>query len=132
MIKSRKRTGKKVAKKTARYKSKKPKYKHNRIGFDGIEYQTFVRLVRERDENKCVYPGCKRRKFGLECHHILPYSKFPALRLNPANGVMLCKHHHELVTGNEMIYAPLLLKIAQENAIKQEKRTRGYNGKAGR
>ena len=106
---------------------KKPKYKHDRPEYLTKEYQMFVRQVRERDGNACVYPGCKKRKWGLECHHILPWSKFPMLRYNPTNAVMLCQFHHKKVTGVELIWAPMFMQIVQQNITKQqEKKTRGY------
>jgi hypothetical protein len=115
-----KRTVKARARKRAKYKCDRPEYLTPM-------YQKFVKLVKERDHCRCQFPGCKRRKYGQECHHILPWAKFPQLRYEPSNGIMLCQYHHRLVTGNEMAYVGLFLTIARENAIKQEK-MRKYNG----
>jgi 5-methylcytosine-specific restriction endonuclease McrA len=125
---SKKRTAKRVGKRTTRPKVKKSRYKHDRPEYLTKEYQTFVRLVRERDQTRCQFPGCRRYKFGINVHHILPWSKFPTMRYEPSNGVCLCEKCHKLVTGNEMAYVGLFLMIARENAIKYEKRLRSrYN-----
>ena len=106
---------------------KKPKYKHNRPEYLTEEYQTFVRQVRERDGTRCQFPGCRRHRFGIEVHHIIRWNDAPLLRYNPMNGVCLCRFHHKLVTGQEMIYAPLFMQIVQQNIIKQQdKKARGY------
>jgi len=82
-------------------------------------YQRLVKTVRERDELKCQYPGCKKKRFGLEVHHILPFSSYVAQRYNPMNCILLCRRHHELVTGKELAYAQLFSQIVMQNVIKQ-------------
>ncbi len=43
----------------------------------------------------CCLPGCPvdDPRF-LEATHIVPWSRNPALRLDPGNGLLLCKNHH--------------------------------------
>jgi 5-methylcytosine-specific restriction endonuclease McrA len=123
---SNKRTTKRVTRKAARPKIKKPMYKNNRPEHVTKEYQVLVRLVRERDGNACAYPGCKKRRWNLECHHILPWSQFPKLRYEPGNCIMLCKKCHKKVSGHELLYAGMFFQIVQANIAKQEKKLRGY------
>ena len=82
-------------------------------------YQSFVKQVKERDENKCQFPGCTKRRFGIEVHHIVRWKDSIALRYNPDNGVCLCNKHHKMVTGQEMAYAPLFIKVVQVNKMKR-------------
>jgi hypothetical protein len=120
---STKRKGKRSTKKTSR--TKKPRYKYNRPEALLPIYKAFVKAVRERDRTHCQYPGCNKHRFGIEVHHSLPFSQYPKMRYDPANGVCLCRFHHKQVTGHEMAYASMFLMIARENAIKHEKRLKG-------
>lgn len=33
----------------------------------------------------------------IDAHHVAPKGKFPELRLDPANGIALCRRHHDWV-----------------------------------
>ena len=122
-----KKSGKKSTRKATK-RAKKPKYKYNRPDHETPAYKAFVKAVRERDNCKCQFPGCNKRKFGIEVHHIIRYHDAPALRYNPNNGICLCggkNGHHALVTGNEMAYAGMLFAIVQVNITKQEMKRYG-------
>lgn len=77
------------------------------------EYKSMCYAVRKRDKHKCQMPDCK--KAGQQVHHIRRYADTGYGRLNPDNCILLCKSHHEQVTGNENIYVPLFLKIVANN-----------------
>lgn len=81
----------------------------NNRDWNDPRYKEFRRIVRARDRNKCRWPGCK--KYGKNVHHIKTWAAEPILRFNPLNGILLCAVHHKQVTGKEMIFAPLLLRI---------------------
>lgn len=84
------------------------------------EWKKLKYQVYRRDKFKCQFPGCKCRT-KLECHHILPWSKYPALRYNIFNLITLCKEHHMYITGNEEVYASVLQKIIFDNANSKKK-----------
>lgn len=69
-------------------------------------YKGFRQRVRNRDKC-CKWPNCKKKK-KLQVHHILPWQQFPLLRYEDRNGILLCKEHHKMVTGKELIYAKFL------------------------
>ena len=73
-------------------------------------YKKFRQEVRKRDKYKCRWVGCKCKK-RLHVHHILPWDKSPLLRYEVSNGILLCRFHHRLVTGNEMVYAKTFMRI---------------------
>jgi len=105
---------------------KKRRYKHDRPEYTTPAYREFVRRVKVRDNDHCQYPGCKRHRFGMEVHHIIPWCKAPRLRYEPSNGVTLCSKCHKKVTGNELSYAAMFCRIVQMNIIKQAMKVRGY------
>jgi hypothetical protein len=85
-------------------------------------YKEMCRIVRKRDGNKCQIPGCNKTT-SLQVHHIKTYSSNGHGRLNPENCVTVCRYHHEnMLTGHEMEYASLLIKIVGENTNKQNKK----------
>ena len=84
-------------------------------------YQNLIKVVRKRDGMKCQFPGCKRRRYGMQVHHILPFNKYVAQRYNPFNCILLCSKCHEKVTGKEHVYAALFSRIVMTNTIKQNK-----------
>lgn len=79
--------------------------------YDDPLYKSWRLSVYKRDNYCCQWPGCKKRKFGLNAHHIRTWSDFPILRYIVDNGITLCKAHHKLVTGSEEVYAPVFMKI---------------------
>ena len=52
------------------------------------------RAVRARDNHRCVFPGCKNRRF-LECHHIEHWSNGGDTSVD--NLMLLCTKHHTLL-----------------------------------
>jgi 5-methylcytosine-specific restriction protein A len=45
-------------------------------------------------DGHCRYPGCDRRPSWCEVHHVIPFPHGPTA---PANLVLLCDHHHDIV-----------------------------------
>jgi hypothetical protein len=103
-------------------RSKRPKYKHDREGYDSPMYKQFVEAVKKRDGNRCQMPGCTKRKFGIEVHHIFLYKDFPSMRYLQANGICLCRGCHKRVTGCEEKFASLFINIVTINTVKQDQR----------
>ena len=119
MKRTSKSKSKKPSKKVAKRTYKKTIKKYGRPEFETPAYQHLVSTVKERDGNACQFPGCKRRKFGMECHHIIRWSDSMQLRYNPMNCILLCNRCHTKITGSEEIYASLFFSIVQANIQKQ-------------
>ena len=77
------------------------------------QLKVWKKIIRRRDRRKCQFPDCHEKK-KLQCHHIIRWSDCPELRYDIGNGILLCKSHHELVTGEEIIYAPIFIEIVQK------------------
>ena len=77
---------------------------------EDLEYKKFRYKVKNRDKRICKWPNCGCRK-RLQVHHILPWAKYPDRRYDISNGITLCKQHHKMVTGHEMIYASVLIGL---------------------
>lgn len=84
-------------------------------------YKSMCYKVRRRDKNKCQNPKCVGGCKYTEVHHILPVSLYPNLAYEEKNCCVLCKKCHELVTGKEMAYAPLLQTIVMAKYVKKNK-----------
>ena len=68
------------------------------------------KTIRRRDRRKCQFPGCcEKRK--LQCHHIVRWVDCAELRYDINNGILLCQYHHQIITGQETIYAPIFIDI---------------------
>ena len=100
-------------------KKARRKFKHNRADYETQEYRDWVKAVKERDQNRCQFPGCTRHRFGMEIHHILRVHDHPELRYVVSNGICLCKACHAKVTGQESIYVLLFTTIVNQNTLKQ-------------
>jgi 5-methylcytosine-specific restriction endonuclease McrA len=82
-------------------------------------YNKFRKAVLDRDGHTCQMPNCNRR-YGLSAHHIVPYSKSAYLRVDPDNGITLCKRCHYLIRKQEEHYAPLFMMIVAKNKFKDK------------
>lgn len=78
--------------------------------YEDKAYRDFRYAVKNRDERKCRWPGCSSTK-KLQVHHILPWASHPLLRTSIANGITLCKKHHQGIKGSELLYAEMFLRI---------------------
>ena len=94
---------------------RKPK-KHNPRNNDA--YKEFRRVVIKRDKGKCQMPDCKSS--GTQVHHIRRWADSGAGKLDPSNGILLCKTCHTRITGLENNYVSIFLKIVGENTINQK------------
>ncbi|MBT8101061.1 MAG: HNH endonuclease [Gammaproteobacteria bacterium] len=56
--------------------------------------QGIARAVRDRDKNRCRFPGCRNRRF-VDIHHIAHWADGGATSLD--NTLLLCTKHHTLV-----------------------------------
>ena len=60
-----------------------------------LAYSRWRKSVFERDNYTCCFCGAKNgngKHITLQADHILPFSKYPALRLDLKNGRTLCKN----------------------------------------
>lgn len=84
--------------------------------FKDPQYKKWRQQVYKRDHYKCQWPHCNL-KCKLNAHHIKNWAQFPGLRYEVANGITLCKYHHDSIKNMEEIYASTFLKIvANKNA----------------
>jgi hypothetical protein len=82
--------------------------------FGDPQYKEWRKKVYARDRHQCRWPHCGSRK-KLNAHHIKTWAHFPGLRFEVANGITLCKYHHDMIKGMEEIYAAVLLRLASSN-----------------
>lgn len=57
------------------------------------DYYHFRQEVIQREGGKCIVCGSTE---NIEVHHIYPFSTHPNLRLDPNNGICICKQHHSV------------------------------------
>lgn len=55
----------------------------------------WAKAVRERDGNRCRWPGCDYESESIHAHHIHTRKQRPDLRHDPNNGASLCPRHHD-------------------------------------
>jgi len=65
----------------------------NQTGRHTEQYRMWRDLVINACGGQCVICG----RDSSICHHVKRWSKYPDLRYEPSNGVVLCKRHHALV-----------------------------------
>ena len=53
-------------------------------------------FVKSRDKGRCVVPGCKTPREGIEMHHVIPRSRSRRLKWHTGNNALLCRSHHSL------------------------------------
>lgn len=99
--------------------------------FDDPKYVAWRQAVYQRDGFKCQMPNCRCGGKGyLNAHHIIRWADAPKLRYDVNNGITLCYHAHESVTGKENEYVVLFTKIVSNNAEAKrgKKRTSKVSG----
>lgn len=95
---------------------RKPKRSNPR---ESNAYKEMCYRVRKRDKNTCQMPDCGSKK-NIQVHHVRRWADNGFGRLNHLNCICVCATCHNLITGKEDIYAPLLLRIIAQNEAKQK------------
>jgi 5-methylcytosine-specific restriction endonuclease McrA len=90
----------------------------NQRNYQDPAYAAFRKQVRDRDDNKCQFPGCNS-KSKLEVHHIKKWASHPSMRYDVTNGITLCKKCHNMVKNNEEVYESLFYKLLEWKATKK-------------
>lgn len=85
---------------------------HEKRDWKNPEYVKWRRLVRERDDFQCQWPGCSS-KSRLQVHHIKTWGAYPGLRYDISNGITLCRQCHDMIKGKERDYETLFIKILE-------------------
>lgn len=65
------------------------------------EYRIWRSTVFKRDGHACILCGKSTGKSQLQAHHIHRWTDAPELRLDPDNGVTLCRTCHEGISSRE-------------------------------
>ena len=60
------------------------------------------RAVRERDNSRCQFPGCRSRRTDI--HHIIPWAKGGKTRLRDL--ILLCEAHHVITHARGYLITP--------------------------
>ncbi len=84
----------------------------------------FRREVRKRDNYTCQYPRCGRYSKRIDVHHIAKRSQRPDLKFSTANGLCLCREHHNWTDTHhdEAVRIGLLNTESYELAKKRERK----------
>ncbi len=117
--------------KTRKIRRKKRKYVKSESRYTSeevkLQYLEWKRAVLDRDQQKCMMPGCScNSKSTLQAHHIIKWSADKSLRFVIDNGITLCKKSHKAITGNEELYEELfniIVKLNKSDKTKTSKRT---------
>lgn len=122
------RKRKKINRKPKSPKAYKPKKRiriHNdERNYNDPLYTKWRNEVKNRDKKKCRFPGCLSTK-RLQVHHIKKWADYPTLRYEITNGITLCQKCHKLVTGQEVFFEPLFMKILEWDLISELKKHMG-------
>ena len=78
--------------------------------FKDPQYIKWRKDVYKRDGFKCQWPNCTNNN-KLNAHHIKNWASFPGLRFLVANGITLCRYHHDMIKGMEESYAATFMRI---------------------
>lgn len=81
---------------------------------EGELYKAWRKAVYVRDEYKCQFTDCKRKR--LEAHHIIRWVDSPHLRFEVSNGITLCKYHHKIITGKEKEYEGFFQELVRKKS----------------
>lgn len=78
--------------------------------FNTAAYREWRAAVLTRDGGRCRWCDSEGQwtYHRLELHHIVPVSAAPEAIFEVANGITLCKQHHNLTRGRESVYADML------------------------
>lgn len=82
------------------------------------EYNEWRKKVLKRDKYKCQMPNCIAPRKRVQVHHIIRYADSSYLRLEPKNGICLCRKHHDEIKDKEHHYIKLFVDIVQRNESK--------------
>jgi predicted restriction endonuclease len=85
--------------------------------YDSPVYNYFRTKVKDRDGNRCRWPGCQENK-KLQVHHIKTWKRYPWLRFEVSNGITLCEFHHMMINGYESYYITFFYSILNNKAKK--------------
>ena len=80
------------------------------------QYKKWRQAVYRRDHYCCRWPNCKVNK-KLNAHHIKTWAHYPGLRFEVGNGITLCRYHHNLIKGQDELYASTFLKILANDRL---------------
>jgi len=75
-------------------------------------YKQWRDKVYKRDRYMCRL--CHKKGY-IEAHHIKRKAYYPSLIYVVANGITLCKEHHEMVTGEEEKWEYVFFQIVRYN-----------------
>jgi hypothetical protein len=87
--------------------------------FNSPAYRAWRGDVLARDRGRCRWCEADGRRTyrPLEIHHIVPVSIAPTEIFNAANGITLCKPHHDQTRGKEDVFALFLASILGEALV---------------
>lgn len=83
------------------------------------EYWKWRQAVVKRDDHKCQWPSCRRRR--IQVHHIVPWAQSVALRYDVGNGISLCVPHHNGIKNKESAYAEMFRVIIAQQKNKKKR-----------
>lgn len=94
------------------------------IGFD---LKDAKHICYDRQEGICPECGGHFEYKQMECHHVLPWSRFPELRVSTDNIAMLCHRCHKEVHCNPWRNIQLMKQKAEELGVNLEDRYNTVN-----
>ena len=74
------------------------------------EYKQWVKKIKKRDNNTCRFKSKNCSGHNI-AHHIKGWSKYPKLRYNIDNGIILCQAHHPRTRAEEKRLEPILMAL---------------------
>src|SRR5688500_10145767 len=84
--------------------------------------EQWKKAVRARDNFQCQFPGCFTRNRSIDAHHIAMRSARPDLKFVQANGIALCRFHHDYVHANQREAVTMgLLNLETYEAAQKER-----------
>lgn len=83
----------------------------------GFAMKDAKRICYERQEGICPECGQHFEYKQMECHHVLPWCRFPELRLSTDNIALLCHHCHKEIHCNPYRNIQMMEAKAKELGI---------------